>query len=164
MSSTESAARKATVSYPSDTELVISRQFTAPRSLVFEAITKPEHVREWYGMEPGGVKVCDIDLRVGGRWHYVLAGEPGGEDHSFSGEYLEIDAPTRLVSTEGYDNMPGAVYHVTVTLEEVDGVTTLRSHLQYPSKESRDGHVGSGMEYGMNISYNRLEELLTRLS
>jgi uncharacterized protein YndB with AHSA1/START domain len=106
-------------------------------------------------MEPGDMKVCDIDLRVGGKWHYVLAGEPGAEDHSFSGEYLEIDAPTRLVSTEGYDNMPGAVYHVTVTLEEVDGVTTLRSHLRYPSKESRDGHVGSGMEYGMNISYNR---------
>ena len=85
MSSTESPARKATVTYPSDTELVISRQFAAPRSLVFDAITKPEHVREWYGMEPDGMKVCDIDLRVGGEWHYVLAGEPGGEDHSFSG-------------------------------------------------------------------------------
>ena len=156
--------KKATVSYPSDTELVITREFPAPRELVFAAITQPEHVRQWYGMSEDGMLVCDIDFRVGGKWHYVLAGVPGTEDHSFSGEYLEIDAPSRVVSTEGYDNLPGASYVVTVTLDEADGVTTLRSHLQYPSQAVRDGHVGSGMEYGMNISYNRLEALLARVA
>ena len=161
--SSSSSTRQATITYPSQTELVISRDFSAPKSLVFEAITKPEHVRQWYGMSADGLKVCEIDFRVGGRWHYVLAGEPGGEDHSFSGEYLEIDAPDRFVSTESYDNMPGATYRATITLTEHDGVTTLRNHLVYPSQEWRDGHVESGMEYGLNISFNRLEELLDRL-
>jgi uncharacterized protein YndB with AHSA1/START domain len=154
----------ASITYPSDTELLIRRDFSAPRDLVFAALTQPEHVREWYGMSEDGMLVCDIDFRVGGKWHYVLAGAPGTENHSFSGEYLEIDAPSRVVSTEGYDNMPGATYVVTVTLDEADGVTTLRSHLQYPSQAFRDGHVNSGMAYGMNISYNRLDALLDRLA
>ncbi len=164
MNATESVARKATVSYPSDNELLITREFNAPRDLVLEAITTPEHVRQWYGMSEDGMKVCEIDFRVGGRWHYVLAGPPGEDDISFSGEYLEIDPPDRFVSTESFDNMPGASYTVTITLTESAGVTTLRSHLTYPSQEWRDGHVNSGMEHGMNISYNRLEDLLSRLS
>ena len=163
MNTTE-ATRKATVSYPSDTELLITREFDAPRSLVLEAITQPEHVRQWYGMSEDGMKVCEIDFRVGGKWHYVLAGPPGEDDISFSGEYLEIDTPDRFVSTESFDNMPGASYVATVTLSEAEGKTTLRTHLQYPSQEWRDGHVNSGMEGGMNISYNRLEALLARLS
>ncbi|HSU36995.1 MAG TPA: SRPBCC family protein [Propionibacteriaceae bacterium] len=163
MNTTE-ATRKATVSYPSDTELLITREFDAPRSLVLAAITQPDHVRQWYGMSEDGMKVCEIDFRVGGKWHYVLAGPPGEDDISFSGEYLEIDAPDRFVSTESFDNMPGASYVATVTLSEADGKTTLRTHLLYPSQEWRDGHVDSGMEYGMNISYNRLEALLARLS
>ena len=120
MNTTE-ATRKATVSYPSDTELLITREFDAPRSLVLEAITQPEHVRQWYGMSEDGMKVCEIDFRVGGKWHYVLAGPPGEDDISFSGEYLEIDTPDRFVSTESFDNMPGASYVATVTLSETDG-------------------------------------------
>ena len=162
MSTTDRTARKATVTYPSDTELVITRDFAAPATLVWDALTQPEHVVNWYGMEEGALKVCEIDLRVGGRWHYVLGGGEEG-DHSFSGEYQELDPPVRLVSTESYDNMPGATYLATMTLTESDGVTTLRSHLTYPSQEMRDGHVNSGMEYGMNITYNRLEELLDHL-
>ncbi len=161
MSTTDT--KKAAVSYPSDTEMVIARTFDAPRELVFAAFTQPEHVRAWYGMSADGMLVCDIDFRVGGAWHYVLAGEPGGEDHSFSGEYLEIDAPNRVVNTERYDNMPGAEYVATVTLDESEGVTTLTNHLRYPSQEMRDGHVSSGMEYGMNISYGRLDTLLATL-
>jgi uncharacterized protein YndB with AHSA1/START domain len=163
-SATTHDERKASISYPSDTELLITREFRAPRTLVFDALTQPEHVRQWYGMSDEALVVCDIDLRVGGGWHYVLAGEPGGADHSFSGRYLEIVRPERIVSTESYDNIPGASYQVTVTLEETDGVTTLRSHLGYPSQEWRDGHVDSGMEFGMNISYDRLEALLERLN
>jgi uncharacterized protein YndB with AHSA1/START domain len=162
MSTTDRTAQKATVTYPTDTELVITRDFAAPATLVWDALTQPEHVVNWYGMEEGALKVCEIDLRVGGRWHYVLGGGEGG-DHSFSGEYRELEPPYRIVSTESYDNMPGATYLVTLTLAEQDGVTTLRSHLAYPSQEMRDGHVSSGMEYGMNITYNRLEELLARL-
>lgn len=161
-SRTPSKSRTAVVTYPADNELLITRSFNAPRSLVFEAITQPEHVREWYGMSSDGMLTCDIDFRVGGGWHYVLAGAPGDGDHSFSGTYHEIDPPERIVSTESYDNVPGASYQVTVTLAESDGVTTLRSHLTYPSQEWRDGHVDSGMEGGMNISYDRLEALLTR--
>ena len=163
METTKTPAGQAVIDYPSDTELVITRQFQAPRSLVIKALTQPEHVRQWYGMSEDGMLVCEIDFRVGGRWHYVLAGEPGGEDHSFSGKYVSIDLPDGFTSTEGYDNMPGATYLVRITLVEEDGVTTLRSHLTYPSPEMRDGHVASGMEYGMNISYNRLEALLDRL-
>jgi uncharacterized protein YndB with AHSA1/START domain len=162
--STTDASRKAIVSYPSESELLITRSFRAPRSLVFDAITKPEHVREWYGMSREGLLTCDIDFRVGGGWHYVLAGEPGGDNHSFSGTYQEIDPPARIVSTESYDNLPGASYQVTVTLEEEGGVTTLRSHLTYPSQEWRDGHVASGMEGGMNTSYDRLQALVERLA
>jgi uncharacterized protein YndB with AHSA1/START domain len=162
MTTTDRTAQKATVTYPSDTELVITRDFAAPAALVWDAVTQPEHVRQWYGMSEGALKTCEIDLRVGGRWHYVLGGGDEG-DHSFSGEYREVEPPQRLVSTESYDNIPGASYVVTLTLDEHDGVTTLRSHLVYPTQEFRDGHVNSGMEYGMNISYNRLEELLDRL-
>src|SRR6478735_1334612 len=150
MSTTDT--KQATVSYPSDTELVITRTFDAPRELVFAALTQPEHVRAWYGMSEDGLLVCDIDFRVGGAWHYVL------------GEYLEIDAPTRIVNTERYDNMPGAEYVATVTLDEAAGATTLTNHLRYPSQEMRDGHVSSGMEYGMNISYGRLDTLLAKLA
>ncbi len=166
MSTTHSSthdAQKATISYPADNELIIRRDFQAPRELVFAAISQPEHVREWYGMSADGMLVCEIDFRVGGKWHYVLAGPPNEEDASFSGEYLEIEPPERVVSTESFDNMPGATYRVVVTLTEQNGVTTLQSHLTYPSQEWRDGHVDSGMAYGMNISYNRLEALLGRL-
>jgi uncharacterized protein YndB with AHSA1/START domain len=163
MSNTETAARKADISYPSDTELVITRQFSAPRDLVIQAITQPEHVRNWYGMSEDGMLVCEIDFRVGGRWHYVLAGPPGEDDISFSGEYLAIDLPNGFTSTESFDNMPGATYRAEITLTETDGVTTLRNHLTYPSQEWRDGHVNSGMEHGMNISYRRLDALLERL-
>ncbi len=163
MNTTETSSRKAVVSYPSDTELLITREFNAPRSLVLEAITTPEHVREWYGLSEGALVVCEIDFRVGGKWHYVLASE-GEDDISFSGEYLSIDLPDGFTSTESFDNMPGATYTVRITLTEQDGVTTLQNHLTYPAQEWRDGHVNSGMEYGMNISYRRLDALLARLA
>jgi uncharacterized protein YndB with AHSA1/START domain len=163
MSTTETPARKAVVSYPADNELLITREFSAPKTLVLQALTTPEHVREWYGLQAGTMKVCEIDFRVGGKWHYVLDGGPGRDDDSFSGEYLEV-TPDGFLSTESYDNMPGAVYQARITLTEADGITTLRNHLTYPTQEWRDGHVSSGMEYGMNISFNRLEELLARLS
>lgn len=157
----QTAGYQATITYPSNTELVITREFQAPRQLVWEAATRPEHVRRWYGAGQGSFTVCDIDLRVGGRWHYVI--EADGVEHSWSGEYREIEEPSRLVTTEGYDPIPGASYLSTWTLEERDGVTTMRTHLQYDSTQARDGHVGSGMEPGMNASLDALEALLREL-
>lgn len=151
-----------TLTMPSDTEIVIERSFNAPRELVFEAWTKPEHVRRWYALKVTTMTVCEIDLRVGGKWRYVLH-SPDGSEHGFSGEYKEITPPERLVYSEGYEAMPGHDYLVTTTFDEQNGKTTLTSRMLYKSKEDRDGHVASGMEPGMRETLDRLEELLTTL-
>lgn len=153
----------ATVTLPSDREIVIEREFDAPRHLVWEALTKPEHVRRWYGLRAMSMTVCEIDLRPGGRWRYAQA-TPDGREFAFSGEYREVEPPERLVSTEGWEAMPGHEYVATLTLEEVDGRTKLRNRLLYQSREDRDGHLQSGMEGGMNESFDRLAELLSTLS
>ncbi len=160
----ESPRREATISLPSDRETVITRVFDAPAAVVWEAITKPEHVRRWYGLRSMEMPVCEIDLRPGGKWRYAQTAPGGGDEFAFSGEYREIDAPNRLVSTEEYEAMPGTGYLVTVTLTEEDGQTTLTSHLQYRQQEHRDGHLQSGMEGGMNESYQRLDELLATMN
>lgn len=159
----EHPAYKTKLDLQGDTTLVLTREFRAPRELVWAALTTPEHVRRWYGCGMADLTTCEIDLRVGGRWHYVLT-SPDGHEDSFSGEYRELDPPARLVTTEGYDNIPGAEYVSTVTLEEADGVTTFRSVLEYAVKEIRDGHVGSGMEYGMNMSLDAVERLVEELA
>lgn len=150
------------LTFPSDRELLITRTLAAPRHLVFAALTQPQHVRQWYGPCVFRMTVCEIDLRVGGRWRYVLQA-PDGIEHAFSGEYLEIVPPERLVSTEWYEAIPGAEYVATVTLTEHEGLTTFSNRLHYKSKEQRDGHVGSGMERGMRETYQRLDALLTTL-
>lgn len=150
------------LSFPSDKELLIVRAFDAPRKLLFEAITKPEHVRNWYGPSSLTIKICEIDLKVGGKWRYVLQA-PDGSEYAFSGEYLEIVPPERLVSTEWYEAIPGADYVATITLEEKNGKTIFRNLLRYKSQEHRDGHVASGMESGMRESYGRMDELLAKM-
>src|SRR5262245_18615666 len=112
---------RATIEIVSDTEILISRWFNAPRELLFEAITRPEHVRNWYGCDAMTMVVCEIDLRVGGKWRYVLR-MPDGAEHGFHGEYREITPPSRLVSTENYEPIgPGHEVLATVTLEEKNG-------------------------------------------
>lgn len=151
---------RATVEILSDTEIVISRAFDAPRDLVFEAMTRPEHVRIWYGCDAMKMITCDIDLRVGGKWRYVLR-MPDGSEHAFSGEYREIVPPSRLVSTESYEPIgPGHEMIATVTLEEKNGRTLFKNRLAYKSKMDRDGHLQSGMETGMQESFDRLEKLV----
>ena len=162
MSADTSSATKMTL--PSDREILIERVFDAPRRLVFEALTRPEHVAHWYGPRAMTLSSCEIDLRVGGAWRYVLR-DPAGNDFGFSGEYREVVPPERLVSTENFEGIPpGHDYLVTVTLDEQDGRTTLRSHLQYKSPEDRDGHIQSGMEPGMRESYDRLAERLATIA
>jgi uncharacterized protein YndB with AHSA1/START domain len=152
----------AVVTLPSDTEILITRQFDAPAALVFRAITTPDLVQRWWGFESGRWKVCEIDLRVGGRWRYVV--EDRGMEVGFHGEYREIDPPGHLVSTEVFEGMPDASALNTVTLDEVDGVTTMSTLVRHTEKAHRDGHIESGMEGGMQVSYDRLEDALAALA
>ena len=155
---------RANVEIVSDTEILITRRFNAPRALVFEAVTTPEHVRQWYGCGTMVLTVCEIDLRVGGKWRYVLR-MPDGAEHGFSGEYRELAPPSRIVSTESYEPIgPGHEMLATVTLDEQNGGTLFRNRLVYQSKADRDGHLQSGMESGMQETFNRLEELLARVA
>ncbi|OHU26077.1 ATPase [Mycobacteroides chelonae] len=156
----------ATVELPSDTTILITRSFDAPAALVFRTLTEPDLVKRWWGFETAHWQVCDIDLRVGGTWRYVVSqpceSAPDMEV-GFHGAYHEIDRPHRLVNTEVYEGMPDASALVSTTLDEVDGVTTMRVLVQHSCKEHRDGRIESGMEVGMQISYNRIEDLLADL-
>ena len=152
------------VELKSDREVIITRAFAAPARLVWEAMSKPEYVSRWYGLKILDCAVCEIDHRVGGKWRFVLRA-PDGSEHAFSGEYIEIIAPKRVVYTENYEPLgPGHEIVVTATFEESDGHTLLTSYLLYKSQSDRDGHLQSGMETGVNESHDRLAELLTTLT
>jgi uncharacterized protein (TIGR03086 family) len=149
----------AVVTLPSDTEILITRVFDAPATLVWEALTRVEHVLRWWGPEWSPLISADIDLRVGGKWRYVSRMEDGTE-LAWSGVYREIEAPIGLTSTEVFEPYPDAESLNTMTLTESDGVTTLQTLVRHQSKEFRDGHVDSGMEGGMQATFNRLDDLL----
>ena len=151
------------VSLPSDTEIQMSRLFDAPRRLVFEAMTTPEHVKEWWGRLGDGywVPVCEIDLRVGGTWRFVNK-HPKGEA-AFHGEYLEIGPHSRLAFTEIFEEFPDGVSWVTADLTEEAGKTRMSVTCRYESKDVRDMVKSTGMEKGAAISYDRLEEVARSL-
>jgi len=151
------------VTTPSDQEIRLTRLFNAPRQLVFDAMTQPEHVRQWWGRlgEGYSVPVCEIDLRVGGRWRFVNRHPKG--DAVFYGEYREITPPSGLVFTEIFADYPDSVSVVTTEYTEEDGKTRLTATVRYPSREVRDMVIASGMSRGAAISYDRLEELLATL-
>src|SRR5262245_2644955 len=151
------------VTTTSEQEIRITRLFDAPRRLVFEAMTKPEHVKRWWGClgEGYSVPVCEIDFRPGGKWRFVSR-HPQGEA-AFYGEYLEIDPPHRMVFTEIYELFPDAVSVVTSLLTEEGKKTRLTATVRYPSKEVRDIVMGTGMAKGAGISYDRLEDLVQEL-
>jgi uncharacterized protein YndB with AHSA1/START domain len=156
---------KATVTLPSDTEILITREFDAPRRLVYRAWTTPELVRRWWSGHRGEMTVVEIDLRVGGRWRYVMVAN-GGFEVAFSGEYQEIVPGERLVHTEVFE-MPGAPEGEPaineVTFSEVDGRTTLSLLARAPSRQVRDAIMDSGMEAGMQEQMDLLEELARSL-
>ena len=148
-----------TVTTPSDREIVLTRVFNAPRHLVFDAYTRPELVQRWLG--PAGMSVCEIDLRVGGAWRFVLH-IPGRKDMGMRGVYREIVPSERLVSTEVFDDYPGEALVNTVLVED-GGRTTLTSTVRYDSQAIRDAVANSGMARGAGESYDRLAELLRSL-
>jgi uncharacterized protein YndB with AHSA1/START domain len=149
----------AVITLPSDVEILITRAFDAPASLVFDAWTTPELVRRWWAGDRGEVTEAQIDLRVGGRWRWVMVAN-GGFEVAFNGEYLEIDRPNRLVKTEVFELGPDAEGLSTAVFEESDGVTTMRLLARYPSQEVRDAAIASGMEAGLQTSLDLLEDLL----
>jgi uncharacterized protein YndB with AHSA1/START domain len=148
---------------PTDREIVLTRLFDAPRRLVFEAMTKPEHVRRWWGCldERYSVNVCEIDLREGGTWRFVGRGPQG--EFAFHGTYREIAAPERLVFTEIYEPFPDVESVVTSTFTEAGAKTRLTVTCLYPTLDVRDMVLKSGMAHGAGISYDRLEDLVKEL-
>ena len=151
------------VTTASEQEIRITRLFDAPRQLVFEAMSKPEHVKRWWGClgEGYSVPVCEIDLRPGGAWRFVNR-HPNGEA-AFHGEYREITPPSRLVYTEIFEQFPDSVSVVTAVLTEEGKKTRLTATVRYPSQEVRDMVLASGMATGAGISYDRLEDLVAEL-
>jgi uncharacterized protein YndB with AHSA1/START domain len=152
----------AKVTLPADDQILITREFDAPKHLVYRAFTTPELVKRWWHAKRGEMTVAEIDLREGGKWRYVMVAE-GGFEVGFHGEYREIVPNERIVSTEIYEGMPGAEAVNTMTLTEADGRTTLEILVQHASKEHRDAHIESGMEAGMQDAMDLLEQVAVSL-
>jgi uncharacterized protein YndB with AHSA1/START domain len=160
MERTSGGAAKVTL--PTDEQILIPREFDAPRLLVYEAYTTPELVRRWWHANRGEMTTCEIDLRVGGTWRYAMVAH-GGLEVAFHGEYREIVPNERIVSTEVYEGMPGAEALDTVTFAEADGRTTLTILVEHASKEHRDAHIESGMEAGLQDALDLLEQVAVSL-
>ncbi len=158
---TEGSAK---VTLPADDQILISREFAAPPRLVWRAITEPELVRRWWPGKRGEMVSCEIDLRVGGRWRYLMtAGE--GFEVGFHGEYRELVPGERLVTTEVFEGMPDGYAVNTVTLTDLgDGRTRLDTLVQHQNPEHRDAHINSGMEGGMQESLDALEVIAASLA
>jgi uncharacterized protein YndB with AHSA1/START domain len=157
----------ATVTLPTDEQILITREFDAPKHLVYKAWSTPELVKRWWNAKRGEVTVAEIDLRVGGKWRYVMVTSDGGFEVAFHGEYREIVPNERIVSTEVYEGAPAGTPEEgtlnTATFTEVDGRTKLTILVQAPSKEVRDAIIESGMEEGMQDAMDLLEQVAISL-
>jgi uncharacterized protein YndB with AHSA1/START domain len=163
LESTAANSASFTVTTTAEAEITMTRLFDAPRQLVFDVLTTPEHVKEWWGRlgEGYSVPVCEIDLRVGGKWRFVNK-HPKGEA-VFYGEYQEISRPDRMVHTEIFEPFPDAVSVVTTVLTVEGKKTRLTATVRYPSAQVREMVMQSGMTRGAGISYNRLDDLVAKL-
>ncbi len=159
---TVTSSRKAVVTLPEDTQILITREFDAPARLVYRAWTEPELVSRWWSGDRGEMTSAEIDLRVGGTWRFVMTASAGFEV-AFHGEYQEIVPAERIVSTEVFEGMPDAGALSTTTFSEANGRTELRILVQHSSQENRDAHINSGMEDGMQESLARLEQVARSL-
>jgi uncharacterized protein YndB with AHSA1/START domain len=159
---TVASSGTAVVTLPTDTQILITRDFDAPRHLVYKAYTTPELIKRWWSGDHGVVTSAEVDLRVGGTWRYVMTANAGFEV-AFHGEYREVVENERLVSTEVFEGMPDAPALTTNTFTETDGRTTLTILVQHSTQEHRDGHINSGMESGMQEAMDHLEQVATSL-
>ncbi len=158
---------KAQVSLPSDCEVSVTRQFAAPRALVYKTYTTPSLVQRWLLGPPGWtMPICEMDVRVGGKFRWRWRNGQDGKEFGFHGEYREVSPPHRIVNTEFFD--PGQVGGdmgngaiVSVELTEQNGITTLVTLMNYGSKQARDAAVATGMTDGMEQSYQRLDDVVT---
>lgn len=166
---TANSGQRLVVTTPSDREIVMTRVFNAPRRLVWAAWTKPEYVARWFGADGWTVPVCEIDLRPGGSYRYVMRG-PAGEEVTMRGIYRDVVPPERLVSTETFEGFSEVGYRPedrtvsTAVLTERDGRTTWTATIVYPSKTIRDGALATPMEEGMNGSFARMDAVLATMS
>jgi uncharacterized protein YndB with AHSA1/START domain len=158
------SSQTATVTLPTDEQILIAREFDAPKHLVYKAWTTPELVKRWWNAKRGEVTIAEIDLRVGGKWRYVMEAD-GRVEVAFHGKYREIVPNERIVSTEVYEGVPEAAEGTlnTATFTEVGGRTTLTVLVQAPSKEMRDAIIDSGMEAGMQDAMDLLGEVAISL-
>ncbi len=152
----------AVVTLPTDTKILITREFDAPRHLVYRAYTTPELIKRWWSGERGEVTSAEVDLRPGGTWRYVMIANAGFEV-AFHGEYREIVPGERIVTTDVFEGMPDAAAVTTTTFAEKDGRTILSILVEHSSQQHRDAHISSGMEGGMQESMNKLEQVARSL-
>src|SRR3954447_4158859 len=166
---TVTSSRRATLTLPTDEQILITREFDAPRHLAYRTWTAPELVRRWWHANRGEVTVVESDLRVGGKWRYVMVTHDGTEV-AFHGEYLEIVPDERIVSTEIYEGLPEGVSEAdgsvvkTATFAESDGRTTVTLLIQATSKTSRDAIIDSRMEAGLQDALDLLEQTAATLA
>jgi uncharacterized protein YndB with AHSA1/START domain len=153
------------ITTPSDLEIAMTRMFDAPRHLVFDAMTQPQHVGRWFGCDAFTLPICEIDLRVGGGYRFVMR-TPDGSESTLQGVYREIVRPERVVFVEQI-LMPGFTspeYQVTSTFDEIGGGTRLTTTILHKSKQDRDGHLNSGIENGVAPAYDRLAEVVAAMA
>jgi uncharacterized protein YndB with AHSA1/START domain len=151
------------VTLPSDTEILITREFDAPCHLVYRAYTTPELIKRWWAGERGEVTSAEVDLRPGGTWRYVMIAN-GGFEVAFHGQYQEVVPNERIVTTDVFEGMPDAAALDTATFAERAGRTTLSILVQHSSQANRDAHINSGMEGGMQESMDKLEQVARSLA
>jgi uncharacterized protein YndB with AHSA1/START domain len=155
-------SKTSSLTLPSDREVEMTRDFNAPRELVWAAYTDPRHVPHWFGTgDPATTIVDEMDVRPGGRWRWLVRAEDDAE-YGFRGEYVEVVPPEKLVYTFDFEP-PSSQQTLSLTFEEIDGKTRLTARTLFASKEVRDTILGYGMEYGANMAWDQLEKLLVRL-
>jgi uncharacterized protein YndB with AHSA1/START domain len=155
----------AVLTLPTDTQIQITREFAAPKHLVFRAWTTPDLIKRWWHANRGEVTVAEVDLRVGGKWRWAMIAN-GGFEVAFHGEYREVVPNERIVHTEVFEGVPGGDEYpavVTITLTEKDGRTTVTQLMEVPNKETRDMIINTGMEAGLQDALDLLEQLAVSL-
>jgi uncharacterized protein YndB with AHSA1/START domain len=163
MTNDQQQSQKATITTPTDREIHVERVFDAPRDQVFAAFVDPKLIPEWWGPRGTTAVVEEMDVRAGGSWRFVVRDSDGSET-AFRGTFREVSPPDRVVQTFEWEGMPGHVSVDTATFEDLGDRTKLTTTSLFHTTEERDGMLGSGMEGGLNETYERFDELLARLA